>query len=512
MVEDKSTGPFPASIMTDDFLDIADVHDLAAWFGLDYEGLAGMLYGDDLPRYGIFLISKKRGGYRRIKSPCLELKCVQRQLKDELYRIYRPKPSAHGFVRDRSIVTNARLHVGRDKTYVFNLDLSAYFDSIHFGRIRNLFLAKPFDFDQNVATVLAQICCFQNALPQGAPTSPIVANMITRKLDRQLQELAKSCHATYSRYADDITFSFTCSRRGLPHGIVAVDGDKIGPGPILEWLIKENGFTVNPLKVRLADRRERMEVTGVTINDFPNVPRAYVKQIGCMLHSWETHNLENAERALHDRYAAHHRGSGRPKSLPQVVRGKLLHLRNVRGADDEIYAKLARRFNALVAELPGEHPDLPLGVQARRSAPGAADEPLTAFMSYAHEDAQYARELARELRTRAVDVWVDESELQTGTPHVESISEQIVTHEFFVGIISASYADSSYCKFELRVAATDAVDKGREKLLPVLIDRVELPPVVKGLFYVDGKKERPAAVAKALVEAMLKERARLAPD
>jgi hypothetical protein len=122
--------------MSDDFLQISDPHELAGFFGLTYEALAAILYGmDDALKYAEFQIPKKGGGSRSIKSPCWQLKSIQRKLKDELYEIYSPKLSAHGFVRGRSIVTNAQRHVNRPRSHVFNIDLRGYFDSIHFGRV-----------------------------------------------------------------------------------------------------------------------------------------------------------------------------------------------------------------------------------------------------------------------------------------------------------------------------------------------------------------------------------------
>ena len=111
--------------------------------------------------------------------------------------------------------------------------------------------------------------------------------MVSRKLDRQLQLLARSCRATYTRYADDITFSFTCSRALLPREIVEA-GDRVAePGRRLTQVVEQNGFRINQEKVRLAGKAGRMDVTGVTVNEFTNVPRQYVRQISSMLHAWE---------------------------------------------------------------------------------------------------------------------------------------------------------------------------------------------------------------------------------
>ncbi|MDJ0742704.1 MAG: reverse transcriptase domain-containing protein [Xenococcaceae cyanobacterium MO_167.B27] len=155
--------------------------------------------------YTEFKIPKKSGGYRHILQPITSLKIIQQKLNQVLKAVYEPKPSTHGFTVGRSIVTNAQAHLRQ--RYLLNIDLKDFFPSINFGRVRGLFMAKPYNCTEEVATILAQICCYDNQLPQGSPTSPIISNMICSKLDSQLQRLAKKHQCIYTRYADDITFS-----------------------------------------------------------------------------------------------------------------------------------------------------------------------------------------------------------------------------------------------------------------------------------------------------------------
>ena len=195
--------------------------------------------------------------------------------------------------------------------------------------------------------MLAQICCFKNSLPQGAPTSPILSNIVMWKLDSQLQSLAKRSNCQYSRYADDMSFSFTCNERRLPREIVLVKKGRVNPGKILTDLIVKNGFEINAKKTRLCSQNTRMEVTGITVNSFANVPRKYVRQIGSMLHAWEKHGYEAAAVHFNERYDRRHRATETPKSFQHVVHGKLLYLRNVRSISAPVYVKLANRFNSL---------------------------------------------------------------------------------------------------------------------------------------------------------------------
>jgi RNA-directed DNA polymerase len=156
-------------------------------------------------RYTAFEVPKKSGGNRQILAPVSPIKIIQRKLKQVLDAVYTPKPAAHGFVTSRSIVTNARVH--KKRRYVLNLDLQDFFPSIHFGRVRGMFIKNRYNLNNEVSTVLAQICCHNSLLPQGAPTSPVISNMLCARLDAKLQQLAKKHQCTFTQYADNITFS-----------------------------------------------------------------------------------------------------------------------------------------------------------------------------------------------------------------------------------------------------------------------------------------------------------------
>ena len=156
-------------------------------------------------RYKKKIIQKKSGKVRNVAAPIRGLKFIQRNLADILTGSLEQKSCVHGFVPDRSIVTNAKVHLRRN--LVINLDLKDFFPSINFGRVYGLFKSHPFNFNDQVAVTLAQICCFEGSLPQGSPCSPVISNLICRSLDNEMMRLAKTLKMSYSRYADDITFS-----------------------------------------------------------------------------------------------------------------------------------------------------------------------------------------------------------------------------------------------------------------------------------------------------------------
>jgi RNA-directed DNA polymerase len=297
-------------------------------------------------RYTRFEIPKRAGGIRVIHAPANSLKLIQRKLNQVLQSVYRAKQAAHGFVPHRSIVTNASPHV--QKRHVLNVDLLDFFPSINFGRVRGLFMAKPYSRNPEVSTTLAQICCFDNGLPQGAPTSPIVSNMICARMDSQLQHLARANRCTYTRYADDITFS--TSRPTLPKGLAYLSDSegRLVLGDELRALIELNGFQINPGKTRLQPRSRRQEVTGLTVNVFANVRRSYIRDIRSTLHAWEAFGLAAAEQRYRMIHARRHPEDSRDDvSLIRVVQGKLNFLKMVRGENHRAYVTLASWFSRL---------------------------------------------------------------------------------------------------------------------------------------------------------------------
>lgn len=299
--------------------------------------------------YITFQIPKKTGDYRTISAPITSLKIIQRKVNQILKCIYKPKPSTYGFVTGKSIVTNAQQHLRQ--RHVLNLDIKDFFSSINFGRVRGLLMAVPYNCTEEVATVLAQICCYENQLPQGAPTSPIISNMICAKLDSQLQRLAKKYQCIYTRYADDITFS--TSRTKFPGHLAwfSQEADVLILGNDLKNIIESNGFIINDSKLRLYSRYKHQEVTGITVNQKLNVKRSYIRQIRAMLHAWEKYGLVNAEAEFWDKFDKKSSFKKKKKSFKSIVKSKIEFIGAVKGKNDTIYLNLLRWLKRLAPEL-----------------------------------------------------------------------------------------------------------------------------------------------------------------
>jgi RNA-directed DNA polymerase len=330
-----------------EFLALQTPREVAKLLKIEYSDLTYLLFrSGESTRYREFSIPKKSGGSRTILSPNGSLKSVQRKLNKFLQAAYPPKPSTRGFIKETSVLNNALPHL--KSSYVFNVDLKDFFPSINFGRVRGMLMARPYNLNRQVATILAQICCHKNHIPPGAPTSPIISNMICSKMDSALQRLARKHRCFYTRYADDLTFSTRLPN--FSEGLASrnADDSKALPGPELQTIIEDNGFSINFNKVRLQSQDRRQRVTGVIVNTIPNVPRTYIREIRGMLHAWEKWGLPKAEEDFLHRHDYKHRNPAIEQvSFKEVVRGKLTYLKMIKGGSDPVYGKLRSRYDKL---------------------------------------------------------------------------------------------------------------------------------------------------------------------
>ena len=295
-------------------------------------------------RYKTFYIPKKNGQLREISAPNRNLKEILYYLNMMLGEVYQASPSAMGFVKGRSIVDNAKLHIGQN--YVLNLDLSDFFTSISQSRVCKRLQLAPFNFNEDVAKIISGLCCKKvvkdqkkgYVLPQGAPTSPLLTNAVCDFLDKKLRRLSFSHGVKYSRYADDMTFSSM-------HNVYQEDSDFMKS---LFSFIEEERFTVNPEKTRLQKRGERQEVTGLTVNDKVNTAHKYTRELRNILYMWEKYGYKDAYASFYRHYKATkgHVKKGEPV-LENVIVGKLDFLKMVKGENDAVYTKLCSRFEAL---------------------------------------------------------------------------------------------------------------------------------------------------------------------
>lgn len=298
-------------------------------------------------RYRSFEIPKKRGGKRVIFSPERNLAFLQYCIAVLINSIYKPNACVHGFTNGKSIVSNALAHVNQD--IVYNIDLQDFFSSISYETIIEKLIRQPYYFSYRAAKLIAMIVTVntetgQRVLPQGAPSSPIFTNIVADHMDVRLQKLSEKYGMTYTRYADDITFSFDKKAlcRWSSHGFIK------GLKDIIEDIIQTEGFKINKKKTRISFPNQRHEVTGLIVSGKVNVRREYIKRLRTEIHNWEkdgyviaSYKFFNVNRKGSDKNLIIH-------PMQNVIEGKLSYLRMVKGPNDSTYLKLKLRFLALL--------------------------------------------------------------------------------------------------------------------------------------------------------------------
>ena len=287
---------------------------------------------DKKPKYKKYQIPKKTvGKFREIEAPIGKLKTIQKIIKSCVELCFTPKSAAHGFVKERSIVSNARQHKGRK--YVYNIDLENFFPSIYFGRVRGVFKNNPFNFSPEFAKHLANLCCNDSGvLPQGAATSPIISNLICRALDGKLSAFAKRYKIKFTRYADDITFS---SNSSIFEEQTFIDE--------LKKIIESESFKINGEKVRLQNQYQRQVVTGLTVNKKVNVPQKFINDLDFQIWLFAKNPID-AQARLEQNYTKRHRYGGEVPQIDSVIKGNLAFLKMVIGEDSAQYIRLICKF------------------------------------------------------------------------------------------------------------------------------------------------------------------------
>jgi retron-type reverse transcriptase len=283
--------------------------DLANALGLTIPKLRWLCFHAEVAtriHYVQFEVPKKSGGTRTLSAPHRTLAAAQEWVLANVLAKLPVEAPAHGFVLGRSTLTNAAPHAGRD--VVVNLDLEGFFPAVGFARVRHVF--RRLGYSGAVATLLALLCteCPRKrvvyagtpyfvatgprGLPQGACTSPALSNQVARKLDRRLAGLARKLGLTYTRYADDLTFSAGPGFRGKVGYLIAR----------VRHVAADEGFVVNAKKTRVLRPESRQTVTGLVVNVAPAVPRRVVRRLRAILHRAKAEGLEAQNREGHPNF------------------------------------------------------------------------------------------------------------------------------------------------------------------------------------------------------------------
>lgn len=285
-------------------------------------------------KYYSFEVLKKNGSIRDISAPNSDLKRVQKLINFLIQNIFIDKVhfNSNGFIKNRDIKRNAIPHI--NKRFVYNLDLSNFFPSINFRRIKVVLGLSPFnlvDERELIAFLIANICTYKDQLPQGAPTSPILSNIVSQRLDRRISKLCIKEKVKYSRYADDLTFS---SNKNIFNDDFYEKINRI--------ILKEN-FTLNIKKTRLKRNTDRQQVTGLVVNNKINIKKEFLQKTRAMLNNWEKRGFSYAKKE----FKKHHPINKKSTNFKNVLLGNLSFIKNIKGDNNLMINKLFLKYNFL---------------------------------------------------------------------------------------------------------------------------------------------------------------------
>jgi RNA-directed DNA polymerase len=250
----------------------------------------------EVSHYINFKLPKKSGGTRLISAPKPALKAAQIWILENILNRVAVSDAAHGFLPEKNIVSNARIHVGAK--VVVNFDLENFFPSISYRRVKGIF--RSFGYSESLATVFALLATApeteeveidgktyfvalgEKHLPQGSPASPMISNITARRLDKSLLKTAENLNFKYTRYADDLTFSTDEKDANISKLMTQV-----------RYVVGKQGFKVNENKTRIFRRGRQQEVTGIVVNDKISIDRKTLRKFRAVLHQAETKGLEN---------------------------------------------------------------------------------------------------------------------------------------------------------------------------------------------------------------------------
>lgn len=258
---------------------IFDLEHLARLLEIKYTLLLGYIHATD-KAYHVIEIPKKTEGTRRIEIPTQPLKMIQSAILKDILENIRVSGNAKAFTKGRSIVDNAKCHVGKE--YVVTLDLQDFFTTIRYQRVFNVFYYHG--YTKEVSYALARLVTKDGYLPQGSPASPYISNIVCLKLDKRLGKLADKIGCAYSRYADDITFSGSA--------------DLLNYLCLIKKIIREEGFAINEKKTRIQSQYYRQEVTGIIVNHGMRVDKRYKQYLRQQIYYCNKYGVDDHLRKI----------------------------------------------------------------------------------------------------------------------------------------------------------------------------------------------------------------------
>ena len=320
-----------------------DLYSLCETLGMSVKQALFLMHAKKEKLYETYPISKKNGQKRIIHAPKGMLKTIQKKIAEFLREYYKKPKCVCGFEPDTSVVVNSLPHVG--KKYLINIDLSDFFNQITIKRIIGLF-SKVLNLTPNVSIMLAQLATADGILPTGSPSSPIISNMIFYHADRELQAFIGKKGITYTRYADDLSFSF--NDKNCLSLFFADDYNSVLQ-PAFENIFEKNDFPINKAKTRLQTSHMHQQVTGIKVNKKPNINSYYKHDIRLQLHSIEKHGLEVATKFYCEKTGIKYDEKNKNRLIDYLV-GKMSFWKMVKGNSGLEFYRLAGKLNNIAGK------------------------------------------------------------------------------------------------------------------------------------------------------------------
>ena len=315
-----------------------NVTELAQKLNIDLAALRYLLYNRKVSKinhYHTFEIQKKSGGMRIISAPKRKLKALQTAVLGGILNHIPVTQSAHGFIKKRSIISNAQPHIAKD--VVINVDLKDFFPTISYKRVKGLF--ESFGYSEQLSIIFALICTQaptdkinldgvtyyvqkgERFLPQGSPASPAISNLLVYKMDRRIEGLANKLGFAYTRYADDLRFSASNeNEKNIAHLLY-----------FLKKIIETEGFTLHPDKTHIMRKGSQQKVTGIVVNQKQNIERSQLRKFRALLHNIEINGWKNQQW-------------GRAANLINAIEGYINYVRMVNPDKGTKFAEQLKRI------------------------------------------------------------------------------------------------------------------------------------------------------------------------
>ena len=327
-------------------MEIRDIDKFCEYIGINLQRLKKLIYcASKGYLYVCFEVYKKNGSARVICAPIKELKRIQRRIYEYLKTLYCAKDCSYGFEIGKNNILNAEKH--KKHRYLLNIDLKDMFSQITVNRIKGMLVNGPYNLDEDVAKAISMITCCKGILPQGAPTSPILSNMILKMLDTKLIQYSMRYKLYYTRYADDLTFS---SNQDIAKIVFANYPKSLDLSDELQEIFNNSRFIVNSKKTKYYAYYRRQEVTGIIVNKKLNIAKEKRKELRLLLYLCKKFGvISTAKRYFEKNKIRVYYSCDKEieKKFSKIMYGKINYFVNVKGNLDSIGIKFREQYNEI---------------------------------------------------------------------------------------------------------------------------------------------------------------------